>query len=109
MMSNIKRLCDVAKLIRSKNAGPFLITFDVIFNNVEDYKKFVKGKYLTREKISELYNVKVDEIREFTEYENGNAVKFTLRRPVSSGDIGDTDVYGAQQHAPLLFIEVADW
>jgi len=32
--------------------------------------------------------------------------KITLPRDVVSGDVGDRDVYGAQQHAPLLDIEL---
>ena len=42
----------------------------------------------------------------FTEYPAGFAFKATLPRLVASGDIGDTDVYGAQQHAPLLDVEI---
>ena len=42
----------------------------------------------------------------FTEYPAGNAFKATIPRLVPSGDVGDTDVYGAQQHAPLLDVEI---
>jgi hypothetical protein len=34
------------------------------------------------------------------------AVKITLPRDVVSGDVGDRDVYGAQQHAPLLDLDL---
>ena len=30
------------------------------------------------------------------------AVKVTIVRPISSGALGETDVYGAQQHAPFM-------
>ena len=36
------------------------------------------------------------------------AIKITLPRKIPSGSPGDTDIYGAQQHAPLLDLEVAD-
>ena len=42
----------------------------------------------------------------FTPYPAGRAFKATLPRLVPAGEIGDTDVYGAQQHAPLLDIEL---
>jgi hypothetical protein len=42
----------------------------------------------------------------FTVYEAGRAFKATLPRLVSAGDVGDTDVYGAQQHAPLLDVDI---
>jgi hypothetical protein len=35
------------------------------------------------------------------EFEPAFAVKITLRRPWPSGAVGETDVYGAQQHVPL--------
>jgi len=34
------------------------------------------------------------------------AFKAILTRLVPAGDIGDTDVYGAQQHAPLLDVDI---
>ena len=34
------------------------------------------------------------------------AIKITIKRPIDSGGIGDTDVYGAQQHAPLFDVSI---
>ena len=36
---------------------------------------------------------------------NAKAVKATLVRPLPSGALGERDVYGAQQHAPLMNFE----
>ena len=52
-----------------------------------------------------LYNVRPEDVL-FSEYPAGNAFKATIPRLVPSGDVGDTDVYGAQQHAPLLDGEI---
>jgi hypothetical protein len=41
-------------------------------------------------------------IHEIIHFDPANAVKVALDRPVASGSPGDTDVYGARQHAPLL-------
>jgi hypothetical protein len=49
--------------------------------------------------------VRADDVL-FTVYDAAYAFKATLPRLVPAGDIGDTDVYGAQQHAPLLDIEI---
>ncbi|MGZ9039111.1 MAG: DUF4387 family protein, partial [Burkholderiales bacterium] len=35
-----------------------------------------------------------------------NAIKITIPRPIVSGDVNDTDVYGGQQHGPLVDVEV---
>ena len=39
-------------------------------------------------------------------YPVGRAIKIVLARPIIAGDPGDRDVYGAQQHAPLLGMEI---
>jgi hypothetical protein len=39
-------------------------------------------------------------------YPLGRAIKIVVARQIMSGDLGDRDVYGAQQHAPLLEIEI---
>ena len=31
------KLKDLAQLIRSKNAGPFVLTFDIMFDSMQDY------------------------------------------------------------------------
>jgi hypothetical protein len=42
------------------------------------------------------------------EFDQGNAFKVALRRIRPSGAIGETDVFGAQQYAPLLDFEVPE-
>ena len=45
-------------------------------------------------------------IADFVEFDPGNAIKFTIYRLRPSGSPGDPDIFGAQQYAPLLDIEV---
>jgi hypothetical protein len=40
------------------------------------------------------------------EYPAANAIKVTIPRPVISGDIMDSDVYGGQQHGPFVELEI---
>ncbi len=96
----------LAKTIRSKNAGAHHYTFDVIFESRERYEKVMATGVITREMVADLYGVPLERIEAFVPYPPGNALKITLRRAVSSGDVGDSDVYGAQQYAPLLDIPI---
>jgi hypothetical protein len=48
-------LSDLATVIRSKNAGPFELTFDVLFANQDDYQQVVSSKQLSAESFAELY------------------------------------------------------
>lgn len=99
------RIRDIAKVCRSKNAGPFDLTIDVAFDDPETFNKVKATGVLCAALFAKLYGVKESQVL-FTVYEPGYAFKATLPRLRSAGDIGDTDVYGAQQHAPVLDVDV---
>ena len=97
------KLIDIAKILRSKNAGPLYITFDIIFNNNEDLHTALNG--LTKEKIAKAYDVK-QELIDVIVYEIVNSVKITFPRKIISGSVLDDDIYGCQKHMPLANIEI---
>jgi hypothetical protein len=97
----VTTLAEIAKLIRSKNAGPFELTIDVIFDDLDTMHRVADSNVLSAERISELYRVSVEDIRVF-HYEPGIAIKISFPRPVPSGSVGDTDITGGQQYAPLV-------
>lgn len=99
------RIRDIAKVCKSKNAGPFDLTIDVVFEDDATFEKVRATGVLCPALFGRLYGVREEEVL-FTPYPAGRAFKATLPRLVPAGDIGDTDVYGAQQHAPLLEVEV---
>jgi hypothetical protein len=96
-----RTLSDVATVIRSKNAGPFLLTLDVFFTDLAAFRKVRDAGTITPERISAQYRIPQSDICEITFFEPAAALKITLKRPVSSAAPGDTDVFGAQQHMPL--------
>ena len=96
------RLTDLAAVIRSKNAGPYELTLDIIFREVADYERVVAAGVIDRALIARLYHVTDAEILALVAFDPAAAIKITIRRPRPAGDLGETDVYGAQQHAPLL-------
>lgn len=95
-------LVDVARVIRSKNAGPFELTLDIFFRTRDDYNRFRRCGVLTPQRIAHLYHVATEDVLGILYFEPAHAVKITLRRRIPSGAPGDSDIYGAQQHAPLL-------
>jgi hypothetical protein len=100
------KLYELAKLIRSKNAGPFQLTIDVLFEDRATYDRVLSSGVLSREEFSQLYGTPTDSI-EITNYEAANAIKITIPRPVISGDLGDGDMMGGQLYGPLVDLEVA--
>lgn len=99
------KLKDIAKACKSKNAGPFELTLDMMFDNEALFDEVRKSGRITAEVIAKLYQVDVSDVL-FTIYPPALAFKATIPRRLASGAIGDTDIYGAQQHAPLLEIEI---
>ena len=101
-------LMDVAKVIRSKNSGPFEITFDVLFDDPDEYRKVKESGALTKPLIANLYGIRQEDIVSFLFFDPARAFKFTLRRQWRQGGTGERDTFGAQQHAPLMYIKVPD-
>lgn len=99
------RIRDIAQVCKSKNAGPFELTIDVVFRDRAMFEKVRATKVLNAQLFARLYRVKTEEVL-FTEYPAACAFKATIPRRVSSGDVGDSDVYGAQQHAPMLDVDI---
>ena len=98
-------LKDVAKVCKSKNAGPFELTIDVVFEDADTFRRVAATGVLCPALFARLYNVSAEHVL-FTPYDAAFAFKATLPRLVPAGDFGDTDVYGCQQHAPLLDIDL---
>ena len=104
--SNGQKLIEIAKTIRSKNAGVDKITFDIIFQNRKDYERVCSSGALTRKTVAQLYGIDEQRISDFVEFDPALAIKFTIYRLRPSGSPGDTDIFGAQQYAPLMDVVI---
>jgi len=99
------KLWEIAKLIRSKNAGPFELTFDVIFDSRAAYERARDAGAINAGWFARVYRLK-PELVSVINYDAASAIKITIPRPTISGDIDDTDVFGGQQYGPLVDLEV---
>ncbi|WP_428493121.1 DUF4387 domain-containing protein [Rhodopila sp.] len=104
-MSNAT-LKDLAKVVRSKNAGPFEITFDVVFDDDDVYRRVKDSGALDEMKLVRLYDVSPEDVVACMFFDPARAFKLTLRRRWAQGSVGERDTFGAQQHAPLLDIRI---
>ena len=105
-MPSAARLYDLAKVLRSKNAGPFELTIDIIFDDEEKYQIVKRSGVISRDLVCRLYGVRPEDVYHVVFFDAARAIKITTKRPTDSGTIGDTDVYGAQQHAPLIDVMI---
>jgi hypothetical protein len=99
-------LSEVAKTIRSKNAGVDRITFDVIFVERADYQRVRDSGTLSRAAVCRIFNIDDSRITDYVEFDPALAIKFTIARSITSGSPGDADIFGSQQYGPLLGVEV---
>lgn len=99
-------LKDLAQVIRSKNSGPFEITFDVMFADPATYRRVEGSGVLTHELICKLYGIVPEDIVALLFFKPALAFKFTLRRGWAQGSINERDTFGAQQHVPLMTIDI---
>jgi uncharacterized protein DUF4387 len=106
MAQRFAPLSQLADIIRSKNAGPFRITLDILFSDPARYRLVRDSGAVTRETVAQAYGIGPEEITSFFHIDMANAIKITLRRPRAQGSFGESDIYGCQQHVPLLGIAV---
>lgn len=105
-MAKPTTLGQLAQVIRSKNSGPFEITFDVIFDDLDVYERVKQSGALQRDTLAHLYRVKPEDIVTLMFFDPARAFKMTLRRPWAQGSVGECDTFGAQQHVPLMNIAI---
>ena len=101
-----KTLAELASIIRSKNAGPFRLTFDILFDDEESFLAVVASDAINPAGVANLFGVEPDQVSSMHVLPEGLAIKFTLLRPTAQCANGESDVYGCQQHVPLMTLPI---
>jgi hypothetical protein len=99
------KLKDFCTLIRSKNAGPFTLTFDIMFKDLASFKMVERSNTLTKELFEALFHEEKQNIT-LVFHERALAAKISFPRPHFQCDLDDNDCYGGQQYATLVDIEI---
>jgi hypothetical protein len=89
------------RLIRSKDAGPFMLTLDLFFADADVHQAFRDSGALEPAVIAQLYRVDAAEVDVYDMNEI-SAMKISFPRPIPSGEFGDADITGGQQYAVLV-------
>ncbi len=97
----LEELCAV---LRSKNAGPMLITLDMIFKDRSVYEVVKESRLITQELVADAYRIPPEDVVVVEYIDNLGAVKATYKRRYPAGSPGDTDCFGMNQEGPLLYI-----
>ena len=90
-------LKDIANVIRSKNAGPFELTLDILLKEQEMFEKMRAADIINKQTIARLYQIPEEDVLSIVYFPNAKAIKATIVRPMPSGALGERDVYGEEQ------------
>jgi hypothetical protein len=106
-------LKDIATTLRSKNADPFITTCDIFIREEADYEWLKGSGLLDSDKVAALYRMPPEAMIGVFFIDNIRAVKVSFFKTshgkyIASGDLEDLDLVGAQQHIPLLRIQIPD-
>ena len=99
------KLAQLSSLIRSKNAGPFVLTFDIMFPDEQSYLRVKRSGVLNAALFASLYRCRPETVH-FFECDNALAFKFSIPRPLTQGELGDGDMHGGQQFIPLMSVQI---
>jgi hypothetical protein len=101
-------LGELAEIIRSKNAGIGYFAIDVLFREAGAYD--AARAVLTRERVAAAYGIEPAEVIDLVHFDQGRAIKVTLPRRIIAGGrgLGETDMYGSGQYAPLLEVDIPE-
>ncbi|KAK5044433.1 hypothetical protein LTR84_011247 [Exophiala bonariae] len=108
-----RTLFDIAKVIRSKNSGPFEVTLDVMFDNPSVYKVVKSSDLLSQSVVAKAYTLSEKEIVWAGFFDPAMAFKATFSRmrrglPSCSGGFMEDDVHGSQFSAPLRSLPLSE-
>jgi len=92
-------IMDRIHVLRSKNAGPFTLTFDIVLGNQADFARVLRG--LDRKAVARAYAVPLEDVTSISSVARLNAVKICIKRRLPAGHPGDSDCYGMNQEEPL--------
>ncbi len=86
-------VADIARKVRSKNAGPFWVTVDSFCGTASAFNHLTAA--LKTEVIAGLYQQPTQRMKRF-DIADLNVIKFSFPRPVVQGHRLDRDMHGAQ-------------
>ncbi|MDR1901819.1 MAG: DUF4387 domain-containing protein [Treponema sp.] len=96
---------DIARYVRSKNAGPFWATIEIFCDDDASYQTIKNSPNISKEKVAQMYQVKSESVKVFY-IDSLRVLKFSYPRPKPSGHKYENDMHTGQQYIRLTEAEV---
>ena len=93
----------IAKKVRSKNAGPFWLTIDIFCGSAEAYFQIVSG--LSTSRVASALQVEESSLKRF-DIDALHVIKISLPRPTIQGSVADRDMHGAAWASVISELEI---
>ena len=101
MSARVHALTNTFRLIRSKDAGPFMLTIDLFCHDAVAYQRVLDSGVVTPSTFADLYAIDPAGV-EIHLVDTINAIKVSFPRRVPSGELADNDITGGQEYGPLV-------
>ncbi len=98
-------LKDKISAVKTKNAGPFRLTIDLFFDE-ETFEEVKSSGRISQENIAKVYGISQSSILGIYFVDFINAIKISVERPISQGHPRETDIFGMNQHMPILSLDI---
>ena len=99
------KISEVCRHVRSKNAGPFWITLDLSFPDIESFERYANAPALQAPAIGALFDVDADLVKRFL-VRDLSVLKISYPRRSPQGGAMERDMHGGQQYIQLLDVEL---
>ena len=101
-MATVGEVCTV---VRSKNAGPYWVTFDLFFDGPEAFGRYADHPALGAQTFSRLYGVDPALVKHYP-VASLNMVKISYARTSPQGGEVERDMHCGQQFVRLLDVQL---
>src|SRR5690606_1438957 len=93
---------DRVRVLRSKNAGPYVVTLDIVLKEQSDFEALRRG--LSADLVAEAYSIDAARVESFDFFDELLAAKISIKRRKPCGHPGDPDCYAMNQEQPLAWL-----
>ncbi|MFJ5992801.1 DUF4387 domain-containing protein [Lentzea sp. NPDC092896] len=99
------KVSEVCRHVRSKVAGPFWVTVDLMFDGQENYDRYSGSPALGAESIAAIYGVDADTVSLYP-IPSLKVLKISYPRRTPQGSVEERDLHSGQQYAYLLDVRL---
>lgn len=96
---------EVCRHVRSKVAGPFWVTIDLMFDSQQSYDRYFQSPALSAQSIASIYGVDPAEVRHYP-VPKLKVLKISYPRKTSQGGVEERDLHSGQQYTYILDLEL---